>query len=154
MVAGAGYASIKVGDAFTLPGVFELHLISKQNTGQNWGPVNKAYRQRVLSAMGGSNTQVQPSNSARDQYQNQSKDIVAEYRKQQAERQKAQQPKPNADAGRSQTIIAAYQKAREDGKIQDSTTQPQGLPDFDVNGNFVPEQPAQPQQPKPEASLG
>lgn len=34
VVAGAGYASIKVGDAFTLPGVFELHLISKQNTGQ------------------------------------------------------------------------------------------------------------------------
>ena len=121
---------------------------------KNWGPVNKAYRQRVLSAMGGGNTQVQPSNSARDQYQNQSKDIVAEYRKQQAERQKAQQPKPNADAGRSQKIIAAYQKAREDGKIQDSTTQPQGLPDFDANGNFVPDQPAQHQKPKPEASLG
>ena len=121
---------------------------------KNWGPVNKAYRQRVLSAMGGSNTQVQPSNSARDQYQNQSKDIVAEYRKQQAERQKAQQPKPNADADRSQKIIAAYQKAQQDGKIQDSATQPQGLPDFDANGNFVPEQPAQPQQPKPEASLG
>ncbi|BAP37800.1 hypothetical protein AS4_28600 [Acinetobacter guillouiae] len=120
----------------------------------NWGPVNKAYRQRVLSAMGGRNFQDQPANSARDQYQNQSKSIVDEYRKQQAERQKANQPKPNADADRSKKIIAAYQKAREDGKIQDSTTQPQGLPDFDANGNFVPEQPVQPQQPKPEASLG
>lgn len=120
----------------------------------NWGPINKAYRQRVLSAMGGRNSQDQPVNSARDQYQNQSKSIVAEYRKQQAERQKASQPRPNTDADRSQKIIAAYQKARQDGKIQDSTTQPQGLPDFDTNGNFVPEQPAQPQQPKPEASLG
>lgn len=121
---------------------------------KNWGPINKAYRQRVLLAMGGRNSQDQPSNSARDQYQNQSKSIVAEYRKQQAEQKKANQPKPNADADRSKKIIAAYQKAREDGKIQDSTTQPQGLPDFDANGDFVPEQPAQPQQPKPEASLG
>lgn len=120
----------------------------------NWGPINKAYRQRVLSAMGGRNSQDEPTNPARDQYQNQSKSIIAEYRKQQAERQKASQPRPNSDSDRSQKIIAAYQKARQDGKIQDSTTKTQGLPDFDANGNFVPEQPAQPQQPKPEASLG
>ncbi|MFW2042658.1 hypothetical protein ACG94V_21040 [Acinetobacter sp. ULE_I001] len=106
-------------------------------------------RDRYYSQLGG-----EVVNPARQQYQNQSKSIVAEYRKQQAEQKKANQPKPNADADRSQKIIAAYQKAREDGKIQDSTTQPQGLPDFDANGNFVPEQPVQPQQPKPEASLG
>ncbi|MFW2098430.1 hypothetical protein ACG9ZL_19835 [Acinetobacter sp. ULE_I057] len=118
---------------------------------KNWGPVNKAYRQRVLSAMGGQKSQDQPTNAARDQYQNQSKDIVAEYRKQQAERQKAQQTKPNADADRSQKIITAYQKARQDGRIQDSTTQPQGLPDFDANGNITHEQP--PIEVKPELTI-
>lgn len=34
VVTGGTYGNIKVGDAFTIDGVFELHLISKQNTGQ------------------------------------------------------------------------------------------------------------------------
>ncbi|MCR4530029.1 P22 phage major capsid protein family protein [Acinetobacter venetianus] len=34
VVTSANYAGIKVGDAFTIDGVNELHLISKQNTGQ------------------------------------------------------------------------------------------------------------------------
>lgn len=34
VVDGGTYANIKVGDAFTIAGVFELHLITKQNTGQ------------------------------------------------------------------------------------------------------------------------
>ena len=33
VVDGGTYANIKVGDAFTIAGVFELHLITKQNTG-------------------------------------------------------------------------------------------------------------------------
>lgn len=33
VVDGGTYANIKVGDAFTIDGVFELHLITKQNTG-------------------------------------------------------------------------------------------------------------------------
>lgn len=32
-VDGGTYANIKVGDAFTIDGVFEIHLITKQNTG-------------------------------------------------------------------------------------------------------------------------
>lgn len=120
----------------------------------NWGPVNKAYRQRVLNAMNGSNsgTQSQFRNPAREEYKVQSAKIVEAYRKQQAERQKASQSKPNAEAERSQKIIEAYQRARQNGQIQDSTTQPQGLPDFDVNGNFVPEQAQQPAT-KPDRSL-
>ena len=90
-------------------------------------------------------------NPARNQYQDQSKSIVAEYRKQQAERQKANQPKLITDVDRSQKIIAAYQKARQDGKIQDSATQPQGLPDFDANGNITHEQP--PTEVKPELTF-
>lgn len=34
VVDGGTYANVKVGDAFTIDGVFELHLITKQNTGQ------------------------------------------------------------------------------------------------------------------------
>lgn len=34
VVTGGTYANIKVGDAFTIDGVFDLHRISKQNTGQ------------------------------------------------------------------------------------------------------------------------
>lgn len=34
VVTSAGYAGIKVGDAFTIDGVYDLHRISKQNTGQ------------------------------------------------------------------------------------------------------------------------
>lgn len=34
VVTSANYAGIKIGDAFTIDGVNELHLISKQNTGQ------------------------------------------------------------------------------------------------------------------------
>ncbi|WP_335956623.1 transglycosylase SLT domain-containing protein [Acinetobacter bereziniae] len=120
----------------------------------NWGPVNKAYRQRVLNAMNGSNsgTQSQFRNPAREEYKAQSAKIVEAYRKQQAEQQKASQSKPNAEAERSQKIIEAYQRARQNGQIQDSTTQPQGLPDFDANGNFVPEQTQQPTT-KPDRSL-
>ena len=33
VVDGGTYANIKVGDAFTIDGVFEIHLITKQNTG-------------------------------------------------------------------------------------------------------------------------
>ena len=33
VVDGGTYGNIKVGDAFTIDGVFELHLITKQNTG-------------------------------------------------------------------------------------------------------------------------
>lgn len=33
VVDGGIYANIKVGDAFTIDGVFEIHLITKQNTG-------------------------------------------------------------------------------------------------------------------------
>lgn len=34
VITAATYANIKVGDAFTIAGVFELHLITKQSTGQ------------------------------------------------------------------------------------------------------------------------
>lgn len=34
VVTATTYANIKVGDAFTIDGVFELHLISKENTGE------------------------------------------------------------------------------------------------------------------------
>lgn len=34
VVDGGTYANVKVGDAFTIDGVFELHLITKQSTGQ------------------------------------------------------------------------------------------------------------------------
>ena len=34
VVTGGTYANVKVGDAFTMAGVFELHLITKQSTGQ------------------------------------------------------------------------------------------------------------------------
>lgn len=33
VVTGGTYANVKVGDAFTMAGVFELHLITKQSTG-------------------------------------------------------------------------------------------------------------------------
>jgi hypothetical protein len=33
VVDGGTYGNIKVGDAFTIDGVFEIHLITKQNTG-------------------------------------------------------------------------------------------------------------------------
>jgi hypothetical protein len=34
VVDGGTYANVKVGDAFTIAGVFEIHLITKQSTGQ------------------------------------------------------------------------------------------------------------------------
>ena len=34
VVTGGTYGNVKVGDAFTMAGVFELHLITKQSTGQ------------------------------------------------------------------------------------------------------------------------
>lgn len=34
LVEGGTYANIKVGDAFTIEGVFEIHLITKQSTGK------------------------------------------------------------------------------------------------------------------------
>lgn len=34
VVDGGTYANVKVGDAFTIDGVFEIHLITKQSTGQ------------------------------------------------------------------------------------------------------------------------
>ena len=34
VVDGGTYANVKVGDAFTIAGVYELHLVTKKNTGQ------------------------------------------------------------------------------------------------------------------------
>lgn len=88
------------------------------------------------------------SNPARDQYQSQASKIVAAYKQQQKEQEAKAQPK--VDAGRAQRIIEEYQKARQDGRIKDAATQPQGLPDFDSNGTITYEQPqAAPQQPEP-----
>lgn len=111
---------------------------------KNWGPVNKAYRQRVVGAMGG--------NPARDEYKDRSAQIVAAYRaKQKEQEQKSQAPK---DTGRAQRIIDAYQKARADGQIKDATTQPQGLPDFDAQGKIIDPSTQPKPQPQPEPTLG
>lgn len=91
-------------------------------------------------------------NPARQEYQDRSAQIVAAYKaKQKEQERKAQAPK---DTGRTQKIVAAYQKARQDGRIQDATTQPQGLPDFDAQGNII--QPTAKQQPQsqPKTTLG
>ena len=120
----------------------------------NWGPVNKAYRQRVLNAMNGSNsgTQSQFSNPARQEYKDRSAQIVAAYKaKQKEQEQQTQAPK---DAGRAQRIIEAYQAARQSGQIQDATNQPQGLPDFDAQGNIIQPTSEQPKQTPAEQSLG
>ena len=91
------------------------------------------------------------NNPAREQYRNRSDQIVAAYKAKQAKAE--QQDQPKVDAARSQRIIAAYQKARQNGQVQDSTNQPQGLPDFDAQGVLV--QPTnQPTQAKAEPSLG
>ena len=83
-------------------------------------------------------------NPARQEYQDRSAQIVAAYKaKQKEQERKAQAPK---DTGRTQKIVAAYQKARQDGRIQDATNQPQGLPDFDAQGNII--QPTTEQQPQ------
>ncbi|MDI9751221.1 hypothetical protein QM274_03060 [Acinetobacter baumannii] len=88
------------------------------------------------------------NNPAREQYETKASDIVAAYRKKQQEQEAKAQPK--ADSGRAQRIIDAYQKARQNGQIKDSATQPQGLPDFDQNGVITYEQPqAAPKQPEP-----
>jgi len=88
------------------------------------------------------------SNPARDQYQSQASKIVAAYKQQQKEQEAKAQPK--VDAGRAQRIVEEYQKARQDGRIKDAATQPQGLPDFDSNGTITYEQPqAAPQQQEP-----
>lgn len=88
------------------------------------------------------------SNPARDQYADRSAKIVAAYKQQQKEQEAKAQPK--VDAGRAQRIVEEYQKARQDGRIKDAATQPQGLPDFDSNGTITYEQPqAAPQQPEP-----
>lgn len=90
------------------------------------------------------------SNPARDQYADRSAKIVAAYRQQQKEQEAKAQPK--VDAGRAQRIVEEYQKARQDGRIKDAATQPQGLPDFDATGTITYEQPqAAPQQ---EPTLG
>ncbi|WP_151707702.1 hypothetical protein [Acinetobacter junii] len=91
-------------------------------------------------------------NPARQEYQDRSAQIVAAYKaKQKEQERKAQAPK---DTGRTQKIVAAYQKARQDGRIQDATNQPQGLPDFDAQGNII--QPTAEQQPQsqPKTTLG
>lgn len=88
------------------------------------------------------------NNPAREQYETKASDIVAAYKKKQQEQEAKAQPK--ADSGRAQRIIDAYQKARQNGQIKDSATQPQGLPDFDQNGVITYEQPqATPKQPEP-----
>ncbi|MCZ3293837.1 hypothetical protein NYZ61_16340 [Acinetobacter baumannii] len=88
------------------------------------------------------------NNPAREQYETKASDIVAAYKKKQQELEAKAQPK--ADSGRTQRIIDAYQKARQNGQIKDSATQPQGLPDFDQNGVITYEQPqAAPKQPEP-----
>ncbi|MFG0661782.1 glycoside hydrolase family 104 protein [Acinetobacter sp. WSY_1] len=88
------------------------------------------------------------NNPAREQYETKASDIVAAYKKKQQEQEAKAQPK--ADTGRAQRIIDAYQKARQNGQIKDSATQPQGLPDFDQNGVITYEQPqAAPKQPEP-----
>ncbi|MEC6393349.1 glycoside hydrolase family 104 protein [Acinetobacter pittii] len=88
------------------------------------------------------------NNPAREQYESKASDIVAAYRQKQKEQEaKAQQ---KVDAGRSQRIVEAYQKARQNGQIKDATTQAQGLPDFDTNGVITYEQPqAAPKQAEP-----
>lgn len=88
-------------------------------------------------------------NPARKQYQDRSAQIVAAYRAKQKEQEQAASPKDN---GRAQRIVEAYQRARQNGQIKDSTTQPQGLPDFDANGVITNEQPQQ--QAKPSQTLG
>lgn len=81
-------------------------------------------------------------NPARQEYQDRAAQIVAAYKAKQKEQERnAQAPK---DTGRTQKIVAAYQKARQDGRIQDATNQPQGLPDFDENGVIREDQPPQP----------
>ncbi|MEI1697662.1 glycoside hydrolase family 24 protein [Acinetobacter baumannii] len=88
------------------------------------------------------------NNPAREQYETKASDIVAAYKKKQQEQEAKAQPK--ADSGRAQRIVEAYQKARQNGQIKDSATQPQGLPDFDQNGVITYEQPqAAPKQPEP-----
>lgn len=88
------------------------------------------------------------NNPAREQYETKASDIVAAYKKKQQEQEA--RPQPNADSGRAQRIIEAYQKARQNGQIKDTATQPQGLPDFDANGVITYEQPqAAPAQPEP-----
>lgn len=88
------------------------------------------------------------ANPAREQYQSKASKIVAAYKKKQQEQEAQAQPK--VDAGRAQRIVEEYQKARQDGRIKDAATQPQGLPDFDANGVITYEQPqAAPKQPEP-----
>ncbi|MEA1231105.1 glycoside hydrolase family 104 protein [Acinetobacter sp. IRS14] len=87
------------------------------------------------------------ANPAREQYQSKASDIVAAYKKKQQEQEAQAQPK--VDARRAQRIVEEYQKARQDGRIKDAATQPQGLPDFDANGVITYEQPqATPKQPE------
>lgn len=88
------------------------------------------------------------ANPAREQYQSKASKIVAAYKKKQQEQEAQSQPR--VDAGRAQRIVEEYQKARQDGRIKDAATQPQGLPDFDANGVITYEQPqAAPKQPEP-----
>lgn len=88
------------------------------------------------------------ANPAREQYQSKASEIVAAYKKKQQEQQAQAQPK--VDTVRAQRIVEEYQKARQDGRIEDATTQPKGLPDFDANGVITYEQPlTAPKQPEP-----
>lgn len=88
------------------------------------------------------------NNPAREQYESKASDIVAAYKQKQKEQEAKAQPK--VDAGRSERIVEAYQKARQSGQIKDASTQAQGLPDFDANGVITYEQPqTAPQQPEP-----
>lgn len=90
------------------------------------------------------------NNPAREQYESKASDIVAAYKKKQQEQEAQAQPK--VDTGRAQRIVEEYQKARQDGRIKDAPTQPQGLPDFDANGTITYEQ-LQPTTQTPEPSL-
>lgn len=100
-------------------------------------------RDRYYSQLGG-----EVVNPARRDYREKSKKLLAEYDKRLAA--KSTPTSTESVESKKNRLLKAF----DDKKQQTNATQPQGLPDFDANGNFVPEQPVQPQQPKPEASLG
>lgn len=100
-------------------------------------------RDRYYSQLGG-----EVINPARQDYREKSKKLLAEYDKRLAAKS------TSASTESIESKKSRLLKAFDEKKQQVNATQPQGLPDFDANGNFVPEQPVQPQQPKPEASLG
>lgn len=100
-------------------------------------------RDRYYSQLGG-----EVVNPARQDYREKSKKLLAEYDKRLAA--KSTPTSTESVESKKNRLLKAF----DEKKQQTNATQPQGLPDFDANGNFVPEQPVQPQQPKPEPSLG